>query len=75
MQNNKYKIRTMNRKEVEIAVEWAAKEGWNPGIYDADCFIQRIQMAFLLDFWETNQLLQFLRSNTVSLLVYWILHC
>ena len=38
MQNNKYKIRTMNRKEVEIAVEWAAKEGWNPGIYDADCF-------------------------------------
>ena len=38
MQNNKYKIRTMNRKEVEIAIEWAAKEGWNPGIYDADCF-------------------------------------
>jgi GNAT superfamily N-acetyltransferase len=28
----------MTRKEVDIAVEWAAKEGWNPGLNDADCY-------------------------------------
>jgi len=48
MQNNKYKIRTMNRKEVEIAVEWAAKEGWNPGIYDADCFYSADSDGFFI---------------------------
>ncbi len=33
-----YKIRTATRKELDIAVEWAAKEGWNPGLHDADTF-------------------------------------
>jgi GNAT superfamily N-acetyltransferase len=28
----------MTRPEVDIAIDWAAKEGWNPGVYDADCF-------------------------------------
>ena len=32
MKNKNYKIKTMNRKEVDIAIEWAAKEGWNPGL-------------------------------------------
>ena len=36
MQN--FNIRTMSRKEVNIAIEWAALEGWNPGLHDADCF-------------------------------------
>jgi GNAT superfamily N-acetyltransferase len=33
-----YEIRTMLRAEIDLAVEWAAQEGWNPGLYDADCF-------------------------------------
>lgn len=33
-----YHIRRMTRAELDIAVEWAGKEGWNPGIYDADAF-------------------------------------
>ncbi|MCX5682040.1 MAG: GNAT family N-acetyltransferase [Candidatus Omnitrophica bacterium] len=34
-----YKIRVMNKVEVaDIAVKWAEKEGWNPGLYDAECF-------------------------------------
>lgn len=24
--------------EVELAIEWAAREGWNPGLHDAACF-------------------------------------
>ena len=40
-------IRTMTRSEVDIAVDWAAAEGWNPGIHDADCFWQADRTGFL----------------------------
>ena len=33
-----YITRTMTREEVALAVEWAAREGWNPGLHDADAF-------------------------------------
>lgn len=34
-----YTIRNMTLEEVEsIAAEWAAREGWNPGLHDAPCF-------------------------------------
>jgi GNAT superfamily N-acetyltransferase len=33
-------IEQMTRQEVDIAIEWAQKEGWNPGIHDAECFYQ-----------------------------------
>lgn len=31
-------IRTMTRDDVDIAIRLAAKEGWNPGLSDAECF-------------------------------------
>ena len=31
-------IRCMNRAEMDAAVDWAAREGWNPGLHDAECF-------------------------------------
>ena len=31
-------IRTMRPDEIAIAVDWAAAEGWNPGLADAACF-------------------------------------
>lgn len=31
-------IRNMTKGEVAVAVQWAAAEGWNPGLSDADCF-------------------------------------
>ncbi|WP_254977574.1 GNAT family N-acetyltransferase [Cyanobium sp. ATX 6A2] len=48
MQNKNYTIKTMNRKEIDIAIEWAAKEGWNPGIRDADCYCQADPNGFLI---------------------------
>lgn len=48
MKNTNYKIRSMNRKEVDIAIEWAAKEGWNPGIHDADCYYSADPYGFLV---------------------------
>ena len=31
-------VRTMTPSEVELSLEWAASEGWNPGKHDAHCF-------------------------------------
>lgn len=28
----------MTRDDVDVALEWAAKEGWNPGLHDGDAF-------------------------------------
>ena len=31
-------IRTMTREDLALALDWAAAEGWNPGLADAECF-------------------------------------
>jgi GNAT superfamily N-acetyltransferase len=33
-----YRCRTMTRDEVARAIAWAADEGWNPGLHDAESF-------------------------------------
>ena len=33
-----YAIRNLTLAEVQTAVDWAAAEGWNPGLHDAACF-------------------------------------
>lgn len=43
-----YTIRIMTREEVDTAIEWAAEEGWNPGIGDADCFFRADPKGFLI---------------------------
>ena len=48
MQNGRYTIRTMTRTEVDTAVEWAAAEGWNPGLSDADSFYSADPGGFLV---------------------------
>ena len=37
---SQYHIEKMTRDEIAVAVEWAHKEGWNPGLNDAACFYQ-----------------------------------
>lgn len=39
-------IRTMTRPEVDLAVEWAAREGWNPGAHDAEPFYRADPQGF-----------------------------
>ena len=48
MQEDRFTIRTMTRKEVEIAVEWAAQEGWNPGLHDAACYFTADPAGFFI---------------------------
>lgn len=37
----------MTRLEVDELVEWAAREGWNPGLHDADAFWETDCEAFI----------------------------
>jgi hypothetical protein len=37
--NLQVSIDHMAKQEVKVAVEWAQKEGWTPGIHDAECFL------------------------------------
>jgi len=43
-----YIIRRMRRDEVELAIDWAAAEGWNPGLNDADCFYSADPKGFFI---------------------------
>jgi uncharacterized membrane protein YfcA len=40
-------IRSLTPAEAEQAVDWAAAEGWNPGLVDLDCFLAQDPGLFL----------------------------
>jgi len=42
------RVRTMRPEEIAIAVDWAAAEGWNPGLADAACFATVDPAGFLI---------------------------
>lgn len=41
-------IRQMARSEVRIAADWAADEGWNPGVNDAEVFCEADPQGFFV---------------------------
>lgn len=43
-----YIIRRMQENEVPIAIDWAKKEGWNPGLHDAACFYETDKQGFFI---------------------------
>lgn len=43
-----YKTRLATRNELDLAVEWAAKEGWNPGLHDAQVFWNTDPQGFVV---------------------------
>lgn len=44
----KLSIRTMRPHEVALVVDWAAAEGWNPGLADAQCFAHAADGGFFM---------------------------
>ncbi|MFB2895486.1 GNAT family N-acetyltransferase [Aerosakkonemataceae cyanobacterium BLCC-F50] len=46
--SNLFKIRPMTQADLELSLEWAAAEGWNPGIYDAEAFYAADTGGFLI---------------------------
>ena len=43
-------IRPMSRAELDLAIGWAAEEGWNWGVADAQCFHAADPQGFLMAF-------------------------
>ena len=43
-----YTLQTATLKEVELAIEWAAREGWNPGLSDARAFYAQDPSGFFM---------------------------
>lgn len=52
MSNSNYQIRSMTREELKIPLEWAAKEGWNPGLFDTDAFYAADPHGFFMGFFK-----------------------
>ena len=48
MEDNGLRIRTMRPDEITLAADWAAAEGWNPGLADAACFATVDPDGFLI---------------------------
>ncbi len=47
-QLNDFQVRTMRREELAFAIDLAAREGWNPGLNDAECFFAADPGGFLI---------------------------
>lgn len=43
-----YQIRRMTPDDVAIAIEWARREGWNPGLHDAQTFYRADPNGFFI---------------------------
>lgn len=48
--NDNFNIKTMSRSELDFAINLAAEEGWNPGLYDADAFFNTDEKGFLIGY-------------------------
>ena len=48
MKDASFRVRIMSPEEVALAVDWAAAEGWNPGLNDASCFAAAAPDGYLL---------------------------
>jgi Acetyltransferase (GNAT) family len=41
-------VRQMTEADLKLALDWAAAEGWNPGVHDAHCFYAADPEGFFL---------------------------
>jgi len=49
-QSSSFHVRVMSRNELDLALDWAAEEGWNPGLADGDCFRATDPAGFLIGY-------------------------
>jgi hypothetical protein len=47
---NQYVIRQMTKSDLDLAISWAASEGWNPGLHDRDAFYNTDSQGFFMGF-------------------------
>lgn len=49
-----FQIKKMSEDELKIAIDWAAEEGWNPGLFDADAYYAADPNGFLMGYLENE---------------------
>jgi ribosomal protein S18 acetylase RimI-like enzyme len=47
-------VRNITRSELDTIIDWAAKEGWNPGLHDADSFYLTDPNGFFVGFLDNE---------------------
>lgn len=47
-------MRLASRKDLDIIIDWASKEGWNPGLHDADSFFAADPNGFFIGYLDGN---------------------
>ena len=52
MSSDDFRIRNMRRDEISLAMDWAAEEGWNPGLADESCFASADPTGFFIGEYE-----------------------
>jgi len=50
METKNFIIKTASKGEVNIVIDWAAQEGWNPGLNDAHCYYAADNSGFLIGY-------------------------
>jgi len=50
MPEKNFSIKRMTKDELELAIDWAAQEGWNPGVDDLDCYYSADPEGFLIGY-------------------------
>ena len=68
---NSLVIRNMSEHELALALDWAAAEGWNPGLDDARCFYAADPNGFFLGELDDRPAGCILPSLTTTLTVSW----
>src|SRR5207245_857087 len=48
MTTDSFRVRVMGPQDIALVLDWAAAEGWNPGLADAGCFASVDPEGFLL---------------------------
>ena len=46
--DERFRVRILRQGEIDLALDWAAAEGWNPGLTDASCFATVDPAGFLI---------------------------
>lgn len=54
MKTSNYVVRRMRASEIQLAIDWASLEGWNPGIYDAQSFYNADPNGFFIGLLDEN---------------------
>ncbi|MDD2893001.1 MAG: GNAT family N-acetyltransferase [Halothiobacillaceae bacterium] len=48
LHSSDFKIAFMSQDELQVTIDWAGAEGWNPGLDDAACFYAADRQGFLI---------------------------